>query len=415
MKNQRGSILVVTLGFILVFTMFGLGSMYLSTVQNEGAEKRTASTKAFWLADAGIQKAKWEFDHNNCADFVQCGTTTACTSCTSCGSGNKCLSETLGTNGDYDVTMDNTNSLLTSIGAYPNRTVANAPKRTIQISSGYSFNHTLFARGLITLLQNSYTNSYDSSLGDYNAIISGVLNKGSHGDIGTNGTAITLSINATVNGNASTGPGGSVSNPSRVTGSITYSNNVYLPTVIVPSGLTGLSGGTPYSLGENGTATLPAGDYRYTNMNIGKKAKLTIDGDVRLYLTNASAFTSGDNAEIHVNSGASLTIYTEGVVDFSKKVKINNMAKKPSKFLVYSRYTGSNGVLLSDNIDIFGAIYAPDTAVNFGSKMELYGAVMGKTISLLDNNALHYDQSISTVHVGGGGGSLFTSKSWHEL
>ena len=57
-KNKRGSVLVVTLGFILVFTMLGMASIYMATVQNEAAEKMIKSTEAFWLADGGIEYAR---------------------------------------------------------------------------------------------------------------------------------------------------------------------------------------------------------------------------------------------------------------------------------------------------------------------------------------------------------------------
>jgi len=58
MKNNHGSILVATLGFMLVFTLFGFSSIYVGTVQNELAETRRFSEEAFWLADGAIQKVK---------------------------------------------------------------------------------------------------------------------------------------------------------------------------------------------------------------------------------------------------------------------------------------------------------------------------------------------------------------------
>ena len=119
MNKERGSILVVTLGFILVFTLLGMSSLYLSTVQNEAAEKRLASSKAFWLAEAGLQKTLWEFKKNNCVGLFGEGTVTTCISCSSCGNGNKSLAATLSGYGDYDVVMDYLNSSITSMGSYP--------------------------------------------------------------------------------------------------------------------------------------------------------------------------------------------------------------------------------------------------------------------------------------------------------
>jgi|GEM_PF-2077656 len=59
MRNSKGSILVITTGFALIFTMLGIASIYISTLQSEIQEKRIFSQKAFWLAEAGIQKVIW--------------------------------------------------------------------------------------------------------------------------------------------------------------------------------------------------------------------------------------------------------------------------------------------------------------------------------------------------------------------
>jgi len=58
MKNEKGSILVITLGFVLVFTSLGLASLYHAGNQNQSAERLEASAEAFWLADGAVQRAK---------------------------------------------------------------------------------------------------------------------------------------------------------------------------------------------------------------------------------------------------------------------------------------------------------------------------------------------------------------------
>ena len=57
MRSSKGSILAITVGFALVFTMLGIASIYISTLQSETQEKQILSQKAFWLAEAGIQRA----------------------------------------------------------------------------------------------------------------------------------------------------------------------------------------------------------------------------------------------------------------------------------------------------------------------------------------------------------------------
>ncbi|HEY7710608.1 MAG TPA: pilus assembly PilX N-terminal domain-containing protein, partial [Candidatus Entotheonella sp.] len=53
MKNERGSILIMTLLFVFGFTLLGISSIYFATIHNEQAERQVGSTKAFWLAEAG--------------------------------------------------------------------------------------------------------------------------------------------------------------------------------------------------------------------------------------------------------------------------------------------------------------------------------------------------------------------------
>ena len=54
-RRKKGSILVVTLAFMLVFTLLGFWSIHYSFTQNEIAEKEKASAEAFWMADGAIE------------------------------------------------------------------------------------------------------------------------------------------------------------------------------------------------------------------------------------------------------------------------------------------------------------------------------------------------------------------------
>jgi Tfp pilus assembly protein PilX len=60
MRNTKGSILAITVGFALVFTMLGVASIHMSTLQNETQTKQILSQKAFWLAEAGAAHASSE-------------------------------------------------------------------------------------------------------------------------------------------------------------------------------------------------------------------------------------------------------------------------------------------------------------------------------------------------------------------
>ena len=62
--DNKGSILVITLGFILIFTLVGFGAIHFAGLQNQDAEKKNFSIKAFWIAEAGLERAKNKIQHD---------------------------------------------------------------------------------------------------------------------------------------------------------------------------------------------------------------------------------------------------------------------------------------------------------------------------------------------------------------
>lgn len=409
MNNERGAALVIALTIVVVLSVLGTAFVMRTVTENMVAQKHAASTQAFWLADAGVQMATWQMTSNNCAGFVQCGTATACTSCTSCAGGDKCLAGTLGTNGDYDVTLNNANTLITSTGSYPSRSASNRVRRNVQVavSNGALFSHAAFAQNSISLSNNVTTDSYDSSVGNY-----GGANIGTNGSIGTNGTTagtVAIGANVTVQGNASTGAGGTVTTGanSTISGTTTHTNNVTLSSVTIPSELSGLADSGTIST----TTTLSAGDYKYAAIDLSNNKTLTVDGNVRLYLTGTSAFSAGNNVTINISAGSSLTVYSDGSINFDNNSVINNVSKKPDKFLIYSAYTGADGVLISNNGSIYSAIYAPETDISVTNNGSFFGAVVGKTVSMSNNASLHYDQALTSIL----GGAGYSTSSWQEF
>ena len=75
MKNPKGIILALTVAFMVIFTLLGFAAMYLAGLQGQGIEIKTASTKAFWLAEAGVQRAVSQLPGTlfNPADFITLG------------------------------------------------------------------------------------------------------------------------------------------------------------------------------------------------------------------------------------------------------------------------------------------------------------------------------------------------------
>ncbi len=397
-NNTQGSIIIAFL-VILVLTALGAAILMRGANERKVSMRSANSTSAMWVAEAGLNKVLYEYNTNNCAGMVNETSGVACSSCTSCGTGNKKVSATLATYGDYDATLDSTNTTAQTTGYVPSRSSASKIQRRIQATIGRPqiFDHGIFAQGQVTLSNNALVDSFDSSVGNY-----GGANILSNGNVGTNGTSagiININNNATVQGNLSTGVGGTVimDNGSTVSGTTTHTNSVALPAVVVPSSLTSLSSGGTYSLGNNATGTLNSGDYKYTKLDLHNNAILNINGNVRLYLTGATALTTQNNVNINIASGANLTLYVDGVLSADNNVLFNSASHLPSKFNIYSTYTGSNGVVISNNGTTYAGIYAPQTNITLSNNDAFYGAVVGKTVNLSNNGEVHYDQALATL------------------
>jgi len=386
-----------------------LGIAYGARIFNEHAVtlKTLHSTQAFWIAEAGIQAAAWDYDHNQCQGMTNLATSLPCTDCASCGVGLRLFTGNLAA-GDYSVTFDQDTKTYISTGSAYRGTDANRhfmASRKIKVLFGrdYVFGHAAFAQGEMTINNGSSVDSYNSNNGLYNG-----ASAGSKGNMGTNGTSVNvidIGNNSTIMGIVSTGPGGTVDYmPSKVniTGGITHTNDVYLEPVSVPSDLQ--SATYLGTLNVAGTTTLSAGKYRYDTIAIGNAGTLTIDGDVELYLTDpVKSFTTGNNTvAININNGATLTIFAEGKIDFGNKAIINNLTpnKPASSLMIYSLYDNPadpNGVIIDNNNEFYGAVYAPLTNVTISNNAAFFGATVGKEVTLSNNGMLHYDEALALI------------------
>jgi hypothetical protein len=189
--------------------------------------------------------------------------------------------------------------------------------------------------------------------------------------------------------------------PSKVTitNGISHTNDVYLEPVSVPSDVQ--SATNLGNLSVSGTTNLSGGTYKYGTVSIGNNGTLNINGNVIIYVTNTSTgLTTGNNTvAININSGSSLTLYSEGKIDFGNKVTISNNTTNsdPANFMIFSLYTGASGISLGNKNDFYGAIYAPGTDVNIQNTGAFYGSVVGSTVNLGNNGQLHYDEALGQL------------------
>jgi hypothetical protein len=151
-----------------------------------------------------------------------------------------------------------------------------------------------------------------------------------------------------------------------------------LPSVI-PCGSyssgSGISGTYSYSsvtgnltLSGTNVATLANGSYCFNNITLTNSAQLKVNGPVVIRLT--------------------------GTLNASGASSINNTTAIPANLRILSSYTGSNGVSLTNAANTYMVVYAPQTNVSVSGNAPLFGAVVGKTLSVTNSGAVHFDITV---------------------
>jgi len=425
-NNKKGMALIIAYTAIMVLTILASGFLLRSANESQIAVGYAKSARSFWLAEAGVQQALWELNVNSCAG------------CTVCGS-NKCISNTIASAGDYDVVINTANKTIVSSGSYPSRTAPNKKTRTVFANLNNSssfFTHALFSKGAISMSNSAFIDSYNSSTDpSYTTPLQ-------NGGVGTNASgtgaviidAITMSNSTKIYGNVSTGPNGEIelynsakvivdgttytdSTQTALNNISNHTNNRELPSVVIPSSLTGLTTSSAINLwGNNPNSptcykTIPAGSYKIPSIGLSNSSKITIDGDVTLYVTGNTYLSN--SSMIDIPAGSSLTIYSDGVLSLSNSTSINNQSKIPAKFLLYSTYTGSGAIQMSNSTNLYGGVYAPDSAITLSNSAQTFGAYVVKSMNLSNSTKIHYDEALGGL--GGSSGSSYTVTTWQEL
>ncbi len=397
-QSRKGSAMVFVLLIMTVIVTLGIVVNLGSVIESRSSIRISSSTRAFWMAEAGIQRAIWEVNFNNCVGMKNAGTQTTCTTCDNCGTGDKVVEGTLN-GGQYQAFLNQATTAVTSWGYHPSMTPPFL-KRGIyaNVSRKPLFGFGAFSQASLKIENGIKTDSYNSANGAY-----GGANIGHNGNMGTNGVTvdiIAISNNVTIDGSVSTGAGGTVDMGTNVTitgGAPTHSNNVVLRPVVIPTALSTLPSSGALTVGIGQTQTLAGGDYHYDYLNLQNNTTLNFTGDVRLYLTTDDAIRTMNNVNINILNGGSLKIYTTGTIDVKNGALINNQSKDPSKFIIYSTYQGADGIKFNNNGNLHMAVYAPQTDVDVDNNTNIYGSLVGGTVNLAQNIQLHYDENLKNL------------------
>ena len=374
-KENKGIALVVSLGLIATMSTYGLALLTLSTAEARSAESFENRLVAFHWADGAIDQTIVQLKANQAYAGVP---STNITTGRTTGSYQTTVTAT-GTANVYNIQATGTAGANGSYGNQQRNLAA-----IVDLTPQSQFASALFANSNITMTGNAQTDAYDSRNGAYNALIAT-----SEGHVGTNGTSasiVSLSGNAKIKGNATVGPGANVVTAITTTGNASVTGlkqaaaaTTPLAAVTVPGGLASYGA---LSISGNNTVTLPAGTYLYTTVSISGNGKLNCTGQVTLYATG--------NVSISGNG-------------------VGTASNLPTNFSL--NVAGSPSVSLTGNGNFYGAVYAPQCAMNISGNGQLFGALIGNTVTDSGNGNIHYDKALGASS---GSSSNCSMKSWTE-
>jgi len=273
------------------------------------------------------------------------------------------------------------------------------------------FEYAIYTLGNLTLKSGTTISAYNTDADDPPL------------QIGTNSTAagaITAKTGVTIDGDIVVGPGGDpevvINNTTEaaITGQ-TYPSltehktpNIRVPQVLVDMVSSGI---IDTSAAINSSA-------KYDTINLGgatgsdpnKVDKVTVDGNIKIYVTGDLKLGNGD--EVIILPDASLVIFLGGNLFCDNSGAINNLTKDPKKLKIFGLDTCTN-IDFKNSGTFYGAIYAPDADIHLYNSFNLYGAVVGKSF-LQDMNAnFYYDMDLREVDASEMGVHLVV-KRWSE-
>lgn len=301
--------------------------------------------------------------------------------------------ETLGTSDVGGTPSLTTTATATSgVGAYP--IVAAAGSLT---SNNYAFQFvngtlTIYTGGFVGLnsatigaakgLVDSFNGAYPASAGNNALILSnGLIDvKGSriNGNIVSSAGAVLLEPGSIVTGDVTAAT--TITNQGTINGVATPNRpaDAIVAAPVAPCGAftpagSWITGNYSYANGDltvngNSTATIAAGSYCFHNVKVNGQSTLQTSGAVLIRLTGTFLASGGT---------------------------IVNPSHVVSNLRIASSFSGDDGVTISGGADAYLTMYAPQTSVAIGGGSPVFGAVLGKTLTISGNSPAHFDTSFS--------------------
>ena len=147
------------------------------------------------------------------------------------------------------------------------------------------------------------------------------------------------------------------------------------------------------------TVNLPITGGRYTYVN----GDLSVSGAQNITLGNGTycfhSLTLSGASVLQVAGPVSINV--TGVINAGGGSLVNT-TKIPSNLQIASSFTGADGVTIAGNTSGYLTVYAPGTSVAITGGSHLFGAILGKTLTISGNSQIHYDTQLPQIWSGFG-------------
>jgi len=397
LKEESGIALITGLLILMSLTTIGLFATNTTIVYQDISANLKESKQGFYLAEAGIQHARlFLVQHSDNWSSYASSTATPLIAATQ-----------LFNLGTYTVTVQDAGGgglRIRSTGSTPGQ--ANVVIEALLRRNTSLFPCAVCARGTIALSGGTTTDSFDSSVSGYTEY--NPLTAGSNGHVRSSNGDISLSGDGTqVQGNATAGGSGTVSVSAGATVTGTTTNGApplafppvdtspcgSPPAYSVSDGITG--GDYDPSTGElqasDGTTVILApGTYCFRNVKLSGGGILQVNDAVKIYLDIKN---SGEKSDFAAGSSG-------GVV---------NTTGKAENLQIFS-LSSSQEIKLRGGTQVYMAVYAPNSTITFSGGGDIYGAMVGHTITDSNGTKVHYD-----VHLNSLAGSGVVMLAWRQV
>lgn len=418
MKKSRGLALAVVLLLIPVVLVLGFGLTRVGVDSLHHAQAAHYSKRAVFAAEAGISRAMQELGENS-------AWTTGYTDQEMTNSEDTYTVKVFNNaSGAATITADNGAAvppgmvyLLATGTSREGRTDRAVGVLLVGSGGGPAFPYAIWGEdGIVGNGGHLRTDSYNSNEGSYED-----TKQDSGGDLGTNfpsegddvsGPGLTLhGTGNEINGAVDVGhlgqagaptisaPSGSY-NPDAVT--VLETPKIFPP--ILPEQVPNLTAATAPDFAKGDNTLEPDKNYGDVDIQSGRNVTLS---------PGTYVFHNLDvQAELKVEEGP-VIIYITGRLKVFGQGEINNATQAAPNLRFYCSSDVEDVVVTGGSQAAF-ALYAPSSDISVNGGGDVYGAIIGKSVTMNGGGAVHYDLALNDIDDGGGGG-LSEVVLWQRL